>query len=115
MGFNFFEHIPDSPPVEAFSDYYSHDHYIGEFMPIEIQQFGIALMTMMEGKPLDNQKALDYVSKFLTTFCNDRLLYGNLTTEGKSIISSLYHSENEFVKKAVVGVDCTVIDTKVEG
>jgi hypothetical protein len=103
--FDFFEHV-QHPPIQELVDYYGHTHEMGEYMPIKVQEFGIILVTLMDSKPVDNQKAIDYIAEFLTTFCNSTEQYNKLSLEGREMINSIRHSDNEFINKVLPSVSC---------
>ena len=71
-----------------------------------IQEFGIELITLMEVKPIEDNKSVIYVKNFLEAFCPKSDNYNGLTPKGKDAITQIRNSDNEFIKHVIEKVKC---------
>ena len=104
--FGIFDGISDEPPVQEFLDYYSVIHEEVTVLPRPIQEFGVVLIALMDTKPVDDDKSVNYVKNFFNAFCVGSDNYNHLTQKGKETINELQNSDNKFLKYAISKVEC---------
>ena len=102
------ENIDINPPVDLYSQYYSeevdHDNIA---IPNDLINFNIALLTLAKSKNLDDHIGINYISKFLNSFCQDSNNYSKLSQEGKEQVDFIFNSSSPLIKNAVQHSNCS--------
>jgi hypothetical protein len=98
----------DVPPMELFMQHFSERTYDpGNKLPAELVKLDIEILSLADSLNLGQPEDINYVAKFLASFCKGSESYNVLSKEGKERIDSIYSEESPAVRKAIIKSGCT--------